>query len=230
MNRRILYLLVASTLSFFSCKPKSNETERWSTIYKNAYTNSDYVTAIVALNQLLIIDTANSGTYYDSLAYYSIKKIKNYDAGKKYTDLGLKINPNNAQLLEYKGIFLGTENKIEEAKSYIQKAYKASGLNKHKYMYASLSFSTDNDLDAYIKTINEILYSSNSKPEKFEANVDATTTQMVDLRASCYLDKAKIALNSNQVKASLIYLDSALMLTPNFQEALFYKEKITTGK
>jgi tetratricopeptide (TPR) repeat protein len=229
MNRRILYLLVASTLSFFSCKPKSNEADRWSTIYKNAYSNNDYITAIVALNQLVIIDTANAAAYYDSLAYYSIKKIKNYDAGKKYTDIGLKLNPNNAQLLEYKGIFLGSENKIEEAKAYIQKAYKNSGLNKHKYMYASLSFTTDNNLEAYIKTIDEILY-SNSKPEKFEANVDAGTTQMVDLKASCYLDKAKIALNSNQIKLSLLYLDSALILTPNFQEALFYKEKITTGK
>lgn len=229
MYRRHLFLLVASCIAFFSCKPKTESKDSWSEVYDNACKNSDYVTAVVALNHLMLTDTAKKAEYIDSLAYFSIKKLKNYDAGKKYTDLGLKLNENNALLLEYKGIFLGSDNKIDEAKNYIQKAYKNSGLNKHKYMYASLAFSTDNDLAAYVKTINEILYGKGKK-ELFEANIDATTTQMIDLRASCYLDKAKIALNTNRINESLVYIDSSLALSPNFQEALYLKQKLTTGK
>ncbi|MCC6817821.1 MAG: hypothetical protein IT245_02880 [Bacteroidia bacterium] len=230
MIRRIIFFLVASSTLIYSCKPKSEtKLDSWKDVYTNAYTNHDYVAAVVALNHLLVTDTANAAKYYDSLAYYSIKKLKNFDAGKRYTDKGLLMNPDNAMLLEFKGIFLGSENNMDDAKNCILKAYKISGLNKHKYMYASLKFSSDNDLDDYIKTINEILYGG-AKQEYFEANVDAGTTQIVDLKSSCYLDKAKISLNSNKIKESLVYLDSALLYSPNFQEAMFYKEKITTGK
>lgn len=230
MNRRVLLLMVASAALIFSCKPKSDTSEStWKEVYKNAYTNHDYTTAVVALNQLLVLDTANKADYYDSLAFYNFKKLVNYDAAQKYTDQGLLMNPDNALLLEYKSYYLGMENKIEDAMSCILKAYKISGLNKHKYLYASMKVAQDKDIPAFMNTVNEILY-NNPKREFYEVNVDANTTQLVDLRASCYLDKAKIAMTNNDANATMIYLDSSLSLSPNFQEALYYKNELTKGK
>lgn len=234
MFRRNPIILVASTLFFFACNSNKSQNDNWKEIYKTAYTNNDYMTGVVALNHLILTDTANKAEYIDSLAYYYTKKLKNFNAGSKYVDKGLALNPNNIQLLEYKSIFLGAESKSDESMETIQKAYKLSGMNKHKYMYAAIAFAKDNNLESYVNTINGILY-GNSKPEVVEVNVDQNTTQIIDLRASCYMDKAKIALNTENVnetsvKVALNFLDSALKLAPEYQEALYYKEKIMSGK
>lgn len=229
MNRRVLLAIVASLTLIFSCKPKTDSSESsWKQVYENAYKNHDYMTAVVALNQLVISDTVNKADYIDSLAFYNIKKLANFDAGQKYTDMGLLINPDNALLLEFKTYFLGMQGKVDEAMFAIQKAYKISGLNKHKYLYASMEVEKTQDIKAYIKTINEILYGS-SKKETFEVNVDQNTTQVIDLKASCYLDKAKISLSDKDLYMANKYIDSALMLSPNFQMALYFKEELNKG-
>src|SRR5690606_16143520 len=99
MYRRILIILVAC-LTFISCKNNTTGTSKdnsWSVVYKNAYTTQDYVTAVVALNHLIINDSANRPAYYDSLSVYYIKKLRNYNAAKKSVDKGLALNPNNFQ-------------------------------------------------------------------------------------------------------------------------------------
>jgi len=224
MLRRLIIVLVASQC-LNGCKNPAPKDNSWKTVYQNAYSNQDYTTAVVALNQLILSDSANRPAYYDSLSVYYIKKLRNYNAGKKSVDKGLSLNPNNFQLLEFKSIFLSAENKIEESREAIQKAYKLSGLNKHLYMYAT-SFVASGKVEEYTKIANGILYNPNTKPEKVEVTVDDNLTQFVDLKALCYLDKAKIATNGMTV---MKYIDSALQIQPDYQEALFFKQKITGG-
>jgi tetratricopeptide (TPR) repeat protein len=227
MLRRFFFILVAS-LAFTACKNNQNAAQQentWPEVYKNAYTNQDYVTAVVALNQLIITDSANRPAYYDSLSVYYIKKLRNYNAAKKTVDMGLALNPNNFQLLEFKSIFLSAENKIEEARTLLQKAYKLSNQNKHLYMYAT-TYAAEKNMDEYNKIANSILYNPNAKVEKVEVSVDDAISQYIDLKALCYLDKAKIATNGNMV---LKYIDSALLIEPNYQEALYFKQKLMGG-
>jgi tetratricopeptide (TPR) repeat protein len=227
MLRRFFFILVAS-FAFIACKNNHNaakQEDTWPQVYKNAYTNQDYVTAVVALNQLIISDSANRPAYYDSLSVYYIKKLRNYNAAKKTVDMGLALNPNNFQLLEFKSIFLSAENKIEEARNLLQKAYKLSNQNKHLYMYAT-TFAAEKNMDEYNKIANSILYNPNTKVEKVEVSVDDNVSQYIDLKALCYLDKAKIATNGNMV---IKYIDSALLIEPNYQEALYFKQKLMSG-
>jgi len=229
MIRRILIVLVASHC-LLSCKNTVTKDNSWSQVYKNAYTNQDYVTAVVALNHLILTDSANRPAYYDSLSVYYIKKLRNYNAAKKIVDKGLALNPDNFQLLEFKSIFLSAENKLEESRQLIQKAYKLSGKKKHLYLYA-MSFATENNFEEFNRIANSILYDPNTKPEKVEVTVDENTVQNVDIKALCYLDKAKIAANSTS-NANLImkYIDSALVIEPGYQEALYMKEKLVSGR
>lgn len=223
MIRRIYLFLVASVLIFSACNQNSKETENWKSVYKNAYTTGDYLTGVVALNHLLVLDSANKKDYIDSLALYYTKKLKNFKAGKIYVDKGLEINPDNITLMEFKSIFLGAEDKVQESKALMEKAYKLSGKNKHLYLIAAMKLAIDNDVIAYVQSVNGILYGKYT-PETIDVNIDENTSQNVDLKAYCYVEKAKM---SSTPAEAVQYLDSALMITPNFQEAIFYKNKFT---
>jgi tetratricopeptide (TPR) repeat protein len=223
MIRRIHLYLVASVLIISACNQSSKETENWKSVYKNAYSNGDYLTGVVALNHLLVLDSANKKEYIDSLALYYTKKLKNYKAGKIFVDKGLEINPDNISLMEFKSIFLGAEDKVQESKALMEKAYKLSGQNKHLYLIAAMKLAMDNDVNAYIQSVNGILYGKYT-PETIDVNIDENTSQNVDLKAYCYVEKAKM---SSTPQEAVSYLDSALMITPNFQEAIFYKNKFT---
>ncbi len=223
MIRRIQFILVASVVIFTACNQTSKETENWKTVYKNAYSNGDYLTGVVALNHLMVVDSANQKEYIDSLALYYTKKLKNYKAGKLFVDKGLELNPENITLMEFKSIFLGAEDKVEESKALMEKAYKLSGKNKHKYLIAAMKLAIDNDVNAYVQSVNGILYGKYT-PETIDVNIDENTSQNVDLKAYCYVEKAKMSATPAE---ATIYLDSALMITPNFQEAIFYKNKFS---
>lgn len=224
MIRRFLILLVASQC-LISCKNNVQKDKSWELVYKNAVTNQDYMTAVVAINHLIISDSANRPAYYDSLSVYYFKKLRNFNAAKNAVDKGLALSPKNYQLMEFKSLFLSADGKFAEARDMAMKAYKLSGQNKHMYMYAT-TYASERNLDEYNKIVNGILYNPGTKPEKVEVSVDETNSQYIDIKALCYLDKAKIATNGNMV---VKYIDSALQIEPAYQEALYFKEKIMGG-
>ena len=222
MNRQYYFILVAWLTLIFSCNIKNTSPDNWKEVYQNAYTNHDFNTAVVALNHLIISDSANRPQYYDSLAYYYMKKQSNYIAGKAIVEKGLNLSPNNYNFLEYKSIFLSAENKIEESRALLQKAYKLSGLKKHLYMYAT-TFASDENVEEYTRIVNGFLYDPATKPEIVEVPASDGSVQMIEIKALCYMDKAKISKNPSQI---LSYIDSALMIEPNYQEALYFKERL----
>jgi len=219
---QLFVALVIIVLGFSACN-KPQTSDNWKSVYEQAYKAHDYTTALVALNHLIISDSGNNKVYYDSMAFYYIKKQHNYQAGQLYVDKGLKLDPNNFNLLEYKSIFLSAEGQIEASRNLLNKAYELSKLNKHLYMYAT-TFANEKKMDEYSKIVNGILYNNAAKPEKVEVSIDDNNAQMIELKALCYLDKAKIAKSPAMV---LTYIDSALLLEPNYQEALYYKNQFT---
>lgn len=226
MFRPLIIILVASSALLFSCKSSNNASDHWVEVFQNAWMNQDYTTGVVALNHLIISDSANRPAYYDSLAFYYIKKLRNYNAGKSIVKKGLLLSPDNYNLLEYNSIFLSADGKIDESRKMLQNAYKLSGLKKHLYMYAT-TFASEKNLEEYTKIVNGFLYDPNTKPEMVEVTVDETTSQQVDIKALCYLDKAKIAATPQLMSK---YLDSALRIAPDYQEAMYYLQKLKSGK
>jgi tetratricopeptide (TPR) repeat protein len=223
MIRHIFGILVASTLLISCNNSTKSHNDNWNLVYQNALNNKDYNTAVVALNHLIITDTTQLSSYYDSLSVFYIKKLRNYDAGQKITDKGLVLNPNNAQLLEFKSVFLSAEGKIEDARKTIMKAFEISKKNKHLYMYAT-TYATEGNLVEYSKIVNGILYNPNYQTEMIEVTVDENNSQYIDLKSLCYLDKAKTA---NNPKLVMNYIDSALNISPNYEEAIYYKNKLS---
>ncbi|NQW42540.1 MAG: hypothetical protein HQ463_03805 [Bacteroidetes bacterium] len=228
MYRHIFFLLVAS-ITLFSCKNNSNTTNNWEKVYTNAYKNHDYQTAIVALNNLILTDSSNA-QYIDSLAFYYLKKSDNYVGGKVMMEKGLSINKDNLLLMEFKSMFLMQETKNLEAREILARAYELSKKNKFNYMIAT-SYVTAPDADEasfkeFMKIINNILYSPSVPKEMVEANSPEVGPQVVELKALCYLTKAKLFLGMGNKALVISQIDSALMIQPNYAEANYYKEKL----
>lgn len=222
MIRPIFKLIVASFI-LISCNSSKNEPKKagdWEAIYTQAAVNHDYPTAIVALNKLIISDSLNE-QHYDSLATYYLKKTQNFYAGKIMVEKGLKINPNNYQLIEYKGLLMIGEGKFADARTWLEKGYSISKKNKFQYMVAT-TYANENNLEEFEKRLDQLL-ASNLPSEKVEAMIDNTNSQMVELKAVCYLGKAKISRTGEGV---MKYVDSALKIQPDYQEAYYILEDL----
>ncbi len=222
MIRPIFTIIVASVL-IFSCNNSKNEPKSaasWDKVYANAVVNHDYPTAITALNNLIITDSANEN-HYDSLATYYLKKTQNFYAGKKMVEKGLALNPNNFQLIEYKGLLMIGEEKYPEARTWLEKGYAISKKNKFQYMIAT-TYANENNLVEFEKRIDDLI-AANIPSEKVEAMIDNTNSQMVELKAICYLGKAKISRDGATI---LRFVDSALRIQPDYQEAYYIIEDL----
>jgi tetratricopeptide (TPR) repeat protein len=224
MYRPILAIIVASFL-LTSCqsnasKSKSSE-NNWQQIYKTAYTNHDYPTAIVALNQLLLQDSTNSD-HYDSLATYYLKRTQNIYGGKIVVEKGLKLKPKNHLLLEYQGLVLIGEGKLAEARAIFEKAFEISKLNKFQYMIAT-TYANESNYVEFERIVDGLINNPNLPSEKFEAMIDNNNSQMVELKATCYLSKAKLSKDAATMRN---YIDSTLKIQPDYQEAYYMLEEL----
>ncbi len=230
MYRHIIYVLVAC-LVLISCKNNSKnitESNNWQKIYTNAYKIQDYHTAIVALNQLIISDSSNVN-YYDSLAHFYLKKVQNFNAGRKMVDKGLALNPNNYQLIEYKSLLLLPEGKFDEATTLLEKAYNLSKKNRYKYMIATAK-ANQNKVQEAVEMIDALIQDKNSDKEMIETPVSEYTSQNVNLKALCYGFKAKLAFRNNDMAYGIQLIDEALKIQPDYEEALAIKDQIRNSK
>ncbi|MDI1235004.1 MAG: hypothetical protein PSX81_12030 [bacterium] len=223
MYRPILTLIVASTL-LISCQSSDNKSNasdsNWQKIYTIAYTNHDYPTAIVALNQLLLTDS-NNANHLDSLSTYYLKRTQNIYGGKIIVEKGLKINPKNFQMLEYQGLILIGEGKLAEARAIFEKAFEISKKNKFQYMIAT-TYANESNLAEFEKIVDGLI-AQDFPSEKFEAMIDNNNSQMVELKATCYLSKAKL---SKDAPTMMRYIDSALKIQPDYQEAYYMLDEL----
>ena len=233
MYRHLIFVLVASFL-IVSCKNNDNgQKDRLLKLYEQAYTNHDYQTAIVHLNELITIDTVNVEDYYDSLAFYYLKKVQNFYAGKKIVEKAVVMFPENVKMLEFQSIFKSADNKLEEANSLLDKAYKLS--NKYRYLYmkaALLVQGKDYKVEEFTQTLRKILDDPNYKKELVEDQFSADyPEQLVDLKAKIYTDFAQLSLElMNDKIGSNIYIDSALRIQPDYQKALYMKQQLKSIK
>jgi hypothetical protein len=71
MTFRLFFLSIVASLILSNCNNSSTTaSKQWNTVYQNSLINKDYMTAAVALNHLIIEDTANIEAYYDSLSLF----------------------------------------------------------------------------------------------------------------------------------------------------------------
>lgn len=223
--RRFFLIGVASLALFSSCSSKkTQETEEsgWKNLYKTASANHDYSTAIVALNQLIFNEKDSTIEYFDTLAYYYLRKTANYKAAQTIAEKGLTLNSNNLNLLEIKALILANDGKTQESLSILDKLLAKSPRPRYKYYRSAAEMSmspNDDGIKNYMNSLDAILKECENNPETVERETRYSGVQKIDLRGQIYYEKATYAWEMQDIKNFQKYLDSSMIISPEYENA-----------
>ena len=125
--------------------------------YKEAKYEEYFNKALEDYNNILRIDKNYYGTYINIsflyLTSYEINKEENKESliqAEKYLNEGLKISPNNLELINNYGIFLYLKNDLNNSEKYLKKAINNSRIKENigeTYYYLHLVYKEYSELD-----------------------------------------------------------------------------------
>ncbi len=161
----------------------------------------------------------NQKRYEESLGYYikaidlkpdyimayinlanSCMAIKKYDTADKYTNLALKIKPDDPNLFNIKGYISLQYHKFSESINYFQQSIQLKKDNPSAYMYLAECYYAIKDKENWIRTLNKGLEYS---PDNF-----------------MLLNNKGYALMLNgQYSEAIEYLNKSIKINPNFDIA-----------
>ncbi|MBO6516700.1 MAG: hypothetical protein JJ975_09125 [Bacteroidia bacterium] len=224
MKKVLLISMVA--LVFAACETKTNggstsDLERYERLYNRAIKFEDYQTAAVALNHLLLDDTANM-VYTDSLARIYLRGGK-IDAG---LELGQKVmdgNPKNFSLLEL--IALGQSYNGDYASAYKNFNTLHKELNDPTYLFSMGQVAIyQQNISRALELMDKVI--ADSGTGTFEAATASGGTQTVDIKAGALLFKAQYAFQQNDAQNGVDFLQKALQVAPDYQEAMALRQQL----
>lgn len=230
MNKRIV--LVVSCIGFLlaSCNKRENAIQSGQNsssksdskaLYERAIEMEDDLTAIVALNQLLLEDPENMD-YMDSLATLYLRSGKR----KPGIKLGAKVldsRPDNDKLLELVSFARELNGESEEAIAGFKKLYEKLNDESYRYEIAKIQYSSG-DYGSAKKTLTE-LSNSTQKGQKIEF-LAQEGTQQVPVQAAAHFLLAQIAVDQNQQSEAVSQLRKAVTVEPNFEQALYSLQQL----
>jgi len=227
-NRTVLGLLLVGLIAV-SCNQSAQPSETKAPVqksnakalYERANEIGDNLTAIVALNQLLLEDSSNIA-YKDSLASLYLLNRQNR-AGIK---LGLEVlaqNPENDKLLELVSYAQELTGQTEEAIAGFEKLFEKSKDERYRYEIAKIYY-TSKDLTKANEQLKEV--SENKESQETVEMLAQEGTQQVPIQAAAYYLMAQVAIDRNQQNSAVNYLRQALGVFPNFEQAAYGLQQI----
>ena len=226
MQKIVLALCLISLMA--SCdtgdKVKKSQIELNKALYEKATSIQDDGTAIVALNYLLLHDSANL-EYMDSLSRLYIRnRILNSGLllGKKV----MKAQPDNYKTLELISEAQMALGDYNDALINLEILHKNVGDVRYLYQMAIID-SEMKDVDAFDARLDQILIDPSSANVEFPA---VQGMQTVDIKAAANFLKAQLHYNSGNLEQAMSYVKKSLAISPNFQSALVAFEQIQQDK
>ncbi|MCB9245885.1 MAG: hypothetical protein H6606_05595 [Flavobacteriales bacterium] len=190
-------------------------------LYARALALGDDLTAIVALNQLLLADPDNLD-YKDSLATMYLKSGKKKPGIKLGAEV-LEARPDNDKLLELVSFARELNGETEAAIAGFSKLFDKTGDESYRYEIAKVQYSSG-DYGSAKKTLNE-LSTSDKEGQKIEF-LAQEGTQQVPVQAAAHFLLAQIAVDQNQESEAVNQLRKAVTIDPNFEQALYSLQQL----
>lgn len=185
-------------------------------LYERAIELGDDATAIVALNQLLLQDTANMAMK-DSLARLYLRNGKHKPGLKVGTEV-MKGDWGNDALLELIAYAHEVTGESDKAVNGFNELYRSSKNESYRYEIAKIKYTIGESSEANV--ILKELAENKELDQKIEF-LAQEGTQTVSIQAASYFMMAQIALDRNQQSAALNYLRAALGASPDFEQAQY---------
>ena len=219
----VFLLIVLSVINACNSKPKTDNRSHYLELYQKANENKDVFTAIVALNEYLLKDTAIN-QYHDSLAIMYFLT-GNFASGVIIGEKVIDKNPNNIKLAELMSEGYQKTNQYDKSIAITQKLFNDTKDYRYLYQVATLQFEDQRVKDCE-NTIAQILKEGIDSATTIEMSPGGLA-DIVPIEAACYNLKAMIEDQvNNDFATSLKYFEKALKVYPQFKFPRAYiKEK-----
>jgi tetratricopeptide (TPR) repeat protein len=209
-------------LFFASCNsnnPGSNvsDYETNEALYKRAIGYSDYGTALVALNLMLMEDSTNL-EYTDSLARLYLKS-GNFDAGLSLGKTVMADNPKNYTLLELIAAaqeYKGDAPNLTKAYRNYKKLHEALGETKYLLKVAQVSMIQGNGDGAKLK-LEDVL--ANGEGGYIESATSNGGSQLVDVKAVANWLLSNYYFSKGNEQKGVKHLEESLRISPDYDAA-----------
>ncbi len=227
--KKTLLITFVTALVFSACVNNSGQTKSGGpdednassidknlTLFKHAVKNGDNLTAIVALNYVLLEDSTLI-QYKDSLARLYMLNGQ-FTPGIKLADAVLKVQPENDTLLEMVAQSKFQQGNFEASAADFKTLFDRLGKIDYLYQLAAIDFYTQNLTECMNKT-DQLLKS----PKVDSAVVDIMTqdggVQRIGLRAAAHYVRGMVHIAKQNAPAANNELRKALQIEPDFQNA-----------
>jgi tetratricopeptide (TPR) repeat protein len=225
--KKIFFVLITPCI-LIACSSqgdsKRTQSEVNKALYERAVELEDDMTAIVALNYLLLEDSDNL-EYTDSLSRLYLRN-RILSSGLEMAQKVLKAQPENNKTLELVSEAQMALGKYPEAIENLKSLHKKVGDIRYLYQLA-IVHSEMNNMEAFDQRLDQILIDPNTAMVEFPASQGM---QEVDMKAAANFLKAQLNYGSGNLDLALSYVKKALTISPNFQSALVAFEQIQQDK
>lgn len=194
--------------------------------YKQMQTQGDVQGVINALTHLNVLSPSQGRL--DTLAVLYMNDNKHIQA---LNTLGIEKNENDSNMaVEVKAVSLKAVNQPARAIEHFEVLFKRSPNSMIAYELADLKIQMNDDTGAALNITYGI---ANSKDDMMKAFYETQTPYQVPVKAAFLYLKALIKFKENKetnIDASVVYLDEALQIAPNFNLANLTKEALIARK
>ncbi len=221
--------LLVGGLLFASCNSNSGsgsdsmyDTNK--ALYERSIKYSDFGTALVALNYMLLEDSTNM-EYTDSIARLYMRS-GSFDAG---LTLGAKVmedNPKNYGLLEIMATaqeYKGDEASLTKAFRNYKKLYEEVGGTKYLLKQAQVGI-IKGSFDVAESKLKVVLDSD--EIGVIESQRADGGSQLVDFKAVAHLLMANIRFNQSKDKEGVKHLEESLRISPEYEAAKLMVQRL----
>lgn len=225
---KVWTILLASGMLLASCNSNTNDGQSSydtnKALYERSLTYSDFGTALVALNYMLLEDSTNM-EYTDSLARLYMKS-GSFDAG---LSLGAKVladNPKNYTLLEMMATaqeYKGDEASLTKAYRNYKKLYEEVGGTKYLLKQAQVGI-IKGSYDAAESKLKDVLASD--EIGMIESQRADGGSQQVDFKAVAHLLMANIRFNQAKDQEGVKHLEESLRISPDYEAAKLMVQRL----
>ncbi len=184
-------------------------------IFAMATHNKDFYTALYAANAIIALDSANAGTYYDTLAtiYAGLNQI---EAASQMANKVLAKDPNNRKMLEIKASSAAATGDMANAMTISKKLYEISKEPKYLFNIATLNIQAGN----YGET-ESTLDQLEKDPRYGKDSVEMPGQrqgqfQRIPLEAAVIYLRGNLDLSKNRIMEGATKIKQAIDRFPNF--------------
>lgn len=226
-KKAFLFLGFGILMSFMMVSCLEGDKERLkhvNALYQQSQENKDYITSLVALNEIVLLDT-QVGAYHDSLARIYLAQ-GNYDAALKFGQKVLKQQPDYQKMIELVGLSHEALGNMEEAIQKFASLFLRTGQLKYQYEIGKIELGRQNYVaaDSVLNFITNDTSGDKSTVDMQSAS--GKVSKIATTAAANYLQGVLLVEREQKFKLGAKKMRAALAIEPNFELAIQYLQEL----